>query len=309
LSKFYLGYNNHPLGKLSILKTKDGSISLRSAFYQETFHEDSGAKSESIIKFLNPSQIETLTTNNTINILDICFGIGYNSASIIDKLMQKGKKVTWRGLEIDKRPLNIALKNISFRKSWSVYAINFLDSLNKESKWEQNNSHGEILWGDARKKIYELPQSLKFDLILLDPFSPKKCPQLWSEEFLNKLALKMKPTGRLITYCRAAAIRSSLRRAGLELISLRVKSNSTKDWSNGTIAMHPKEKKSTIYPSEEFRALSKMEEEHLLTRAAIPYRDPKGDSQPSEIIDRRNKEQQESNLESTSNWKKRWKVL
>ena len=60
-----------------------------------------------------------------------------------------------------------------------------------------------------------------FDLILMDAFSPSHCPELWSEEFLGGLAQKLAPGGRLLTYSRAASIRGSLQRAGLDVQTLR----------------------------------------------------------------------------------------
>jgi tRNA U34 5-methylaminomethyl-2-thiouridine-forming methyltransferase MnmC len=54
--------------------------------------------------------------------------------------------------------------------------------------------------------------------------------------------------------------------------------------------------------------LSPEESEHLQTRAAIPYRDPSLTDTPSQIIARREEEQALSNLENTSQWKKRWRL-
>ena len=48
------------------------------------------------------------------------------------------------------------------------------------------------------------------------------------------------------------------------------------------------------------------EQEHLQTRAAVPYRDPNLDAQPEQIKIKRQQEQQNSHLESTSQWRKRW---
>ena len=48
------------------------------------------------------------------------------------------------------------------------------------------------------------------------------------------------------------------------------------------------------------------EQEHLQTRAAVPYRDPKLIDSPEAIIKRRELEQQASDLEPTSRWRKRW---
>jgi tRNA U34 5-methylaminomethyl-2-thiouridine-forming methyltransferase MnmC len=52
--------------------------------------------------------------------------------------------------------------------------------------------------------------------------------------------------------------------------------------------------------------LSQKEKEHLLTRAAIPYRDPQLNAPADVIMMRRQQEQQASSLEPTSHWRKRW---
>jgi tRNA U34 5-methylaminomethyl-2-thiouridine-forming methyltransferase MnmC len=52
--------------------------------------------------------------------------------------------------------------------------------------------------------------------------------------------------------------------------------------------------------------LSPQEQEHLQTRAAIPYRDPNLSDSAEEIRQRRQQEQDLSSLEPTSSWKKRW---
>ena len=45
--------------------------------------------------------------------------------------------------------------------------------------------------GCAREKINIIPSSIKFDLIYLDGFSPSKCPQVWTIEFLSKVTEKL----------------------------------------------------------------------------------------------------------------------
>ena len=49
-----------------------------------------------------------------------------------------------------------------------------------------------------------------------------------------------------------------------------------------------------------------MEEEHLLTKASIPYRDQNLNSSKEDIINKRLDEQLFSNLESTNKWRKKW---
>ena len=45
-----------------------------------------------------------------------------------------------------------------------------------------------------------------------------------------------------------------------------------------------------------------MEREHLVTRAAVPFRDPDGIASTSEICERRVLEQQACGLEPTNTW-------
>ena len=49
-----------------------------------------------------------------------------------------------------------------------------------------------------------------------------------------------------------------------------------------------------------------MEEEHLLTKASIPYRDPTLRSITKDIIQRRVREQMLSNLKTTKKWRDKW---
>ena len=61
-------------------------------------------------------------------------------------------------------------------------------------------------------------------------------------------------------------------------------------------------------PNFNFEKLSLMEEEHLLTKASIPYRDQDLNSSKNDIIRRRLDEQLFSNLLSTNKWREKWKM-
>ena len=50
-----------------------------------------------------------------------------------------------------------------------------------------------------------------------------------------------------------------------------------------------------------------MEEEHLLTKASIPYRDPYLNAKADDILKERLKEQLLSNLINTKKWRDKWK--
>ena len=161
------------------------------------------------------------------------------------------------------------------------------------------------MWGDAREEINIIPATNKFDLIYLDGFSPQKCPQVWTIEFLSKVVEKLNPEGYLITYSSSAAVRKTLRNLGLEIFTIKPRFNNRTFWSQGTVAIL-KFYKNKLKPYLNLEKLSVMEEEHLLTKASIPYRDQNLNSNKEDIIKKRLNEQLSSNLLSTKKWRKKW---
>jgi tRNA U34 5-methylaminomethyl-2-thiouridine-forming methyltransferase MnmC len=292
------------LPELIEVLTKDGSYSLRSVFFQDNFHSLLGALEETKLKFTAPSNLKRFK-GKSLNVLDICFGLGYNSASLINELIKQKSYLNLYALEIDKAPLEYSLSNISFLKLWTPKVQKIFESLYKADYFEDQFFKCNVLWGDARQKINIIPSSIKFDLIYLDGFSPQKCPQLWTIEFLSKVIEKLNSQGYFITYSSSAAVRKTLRNLGLEIFNIKPSFNYKTFWSQGTVAM-PKFDKNKLKPNFNFEKLSIMEEEHLLTKASIPYRDQELNSSKDDIINKRLNEQLLSNLISTNEWRKKW---
>ena len=284
--------------------TKDGSYSLRSVFFQENFHSLLGALEETKLKFTSTSNLQRFK-GKSLNVLDICFGLGYNSASLLDELIKQKSYLNLYALEIDKKPLEYSLSNKSFLKLWAPKVKIIFESLYRKDYFEDQFFKCKMLWGDAREKINIIPSSIKFDLIYLDGFSPQKCPQVWTIEFLSKVVGKLNPQGYLITYSSSAAVRKTLINLGLEIFTIKTFSNEKTFWSQGTVAI-AKLYKNKLKPNFNLEKLSAMEEEHLLTKASIPYRDQDLNSSKDDIIKKRLNEQLSSNLLSTKKWRKKW---
>ena len=292
------------MSELKEVLTKDGSFTLRSPIFQENFHSLEGALKETEIKFINPSDLKRFN-DKSLNVLDICFGLGYNSASLFNNLIRQNSFINWYALEIDKKPLKYSLGNKSFQNLWHPKVLKIFKELSKNSKYKDQSFVCDILWGDAREKIKNIPANIKFELIYLDGFSPQKCPQIWSVEFLAKVTQKLNPQGYLITYSCSAAIRRTLKDFGLNIFNIKPNLVSKNLWSNGTIAVKIIDKKA-IQNNLYIKNLSSMEEEHLLTKASIPYRDPTLSSDPKDIIQRRVNEQFLSNLKTSKKWRDKW---
>ena len=286
--------------------TQDGSYSLRSIFFDENFHSLKGALNETQTKFIVPSDLKRFK-NKSLKVLDICFGLGYNSALLFNNLIQQNSSLSWYALELDKRPLEFTLKNKNYRKLWNQKIIRIFESLYHKNTFEDDLFKCKIIWGEARMKIINIPEDIKFDLIYLDGFSPQKCPQVWTVEFLSMVTQKLSKNGYLITYSTAAAVRNTLRNLGLKIYSIKPNLNSKNLWSQGTVGV-AKFDEEKIQPNPNLNNLSFMEEEHLLTKASIPYRDPELNAKTEDIISERLKEQLLSDLSSSKIWREKWKM-
>lgn len=282
-------------GNLILQPTADGSFTFFSSTFGETFHSHSGGKQEAEAKFVLPTQLADRAQAKDLKILDICYGLGYNTAAALETIWQVNAhcRVHLIALEID---LNVPQTAIAHGclQPWAEPIQHLTQTLATTGQVEQERLLAQLLVGDARQTLQQVyQQGFRADVIFLDPFSPPRCPQLWSLEFLNLVAGCLARSGLLATYSCAAAVRTALLTAGMQISSTPPIGRR----SPGTLAG---------FPPQQFSALSLQEQEHLQTRAAIPYRDPELTATAAEILYCRQQEQQVSELEPTTQWKHRW---
>ena len=70
--------------------TEDGSIGLYSYADKDVYHSKFGALTEAWEKFILPSGINN-NSNKEIKVLDVCYGIGYNTKALISFFINKNK--------------------------------------------------------------------------------------------------------------------------------------------------------------------------------------------------------------------------
>ena len=137
--------------------TEDGSVGLYSNEVNDIYHSVFGALSEAYEKFIFPSKIDEFIKNNKkIKVLDLCFGIGYNSKAFLNFYFQKlheknnyinsihtnnifglkNHEVVLHGVEIDKNliklsPLIKQNKNFINKNSNNLFSKNNINDKNK----------------------------------------------------------------------------------------------------------------------------------------------------------------------------------
>jgi tRNA U34 5-methylaminomethyl-2-thiouridine-forming methyltransferase MnmC len=280
--------------------TGDGSFTFFSPEYGEAFHSQFGAQQEARSKFVEPTLLRQKAGRfelpargrASLKLLDICYGLGYNTAAALEAIWQVNPdcQVKVVALEIDATVPQSAIAH-QLLNVWQPEIETLLTTLAQSGVVKTSRLDARLNLGDARQTLQS--ESEPFDAVFLDPFSPPHCPQLWTIEFLSCVARLLKSDGRLATYSCAAAVRIALMAAGLQIGS----TDPVGRRSPGTIAS---------WEANHLPKLSSQELEHLLTRAAVPYRDFTLHDAPEVILKRRHIEQEASSLEPTSHWKKRW---
>jgi len=279
--------------------TGDGSFTFFSEEFEEAYHSHFGAFQEAQKKFVEPTELpEKAKEVSRLILLDICYGLGYNTAAALAAIwaVNPACEVDLIALESDALVPSQAIAQ-GLLDLWAAPIPSLLADLASKHQVKQPKFTAKLLLGDARQTLKPLCESgFKASAIFLDPFSPPKCPQLWTVEFLSLVAQCLHPLGKLATYSCAASVRSALSEAGLYYGS----TPSFGRKSPGTVAS---------FNPQGLPLLSVQELEHQQTRGAIPYRDPHLSDTAEVIIKRRWEQQDRSNLETTSQWKKRWATI
>jgi tRNA U34 5-methylaminomethyl-2-thiouridine-forming methyltransferase MnmC len=98
-------------------------------------------------------------------------------------------------------------------------AYKVLTTMANEGFYENEKFCGKLLLGNALETIKDINNldNLKFDAVFLDPFSPKKAPEMWNTDFFREIKKSMAKEGELATYSCARVVKKSFLEAGFKI--------------------------------------------------------------------------------------------
>ena len=250
------------------VRTEDGSLTLFSEKFREPYHSvTAGALTEAVEKFCKPCRIRERAKSGEVNLLDVCFGLGYNTVAFINEalsenpkarlkivsfefdisVIEKSFKLDWKEFNRWKWVLREALKNRRCEKSVLVLST------------ENPQIQLKIYITEGRKFLKAL--SCRYenfaDAVFHDPFSPKVNPELWTYEFFKGIRRMTKETGILATYSTSTAVRRALHMAGFGV--------------REGVAVGRKSRSTVASPT--FKTEEKLLEKFKLP-TSVPFRDP-----------------------------------
>ena len=194
--------------------TQDGTTTLYSAEFDECYHSTKdGALQESLKKHIIPAA--KLTDKEHLTILDICFGLGYNTLTTLYYYKQNfpNKKLHIISPELD-RSLVESLQNFTYPKEFEQFR-DIIKAISQNFFYEDENLKIEVLIGDAREAIKSIDR--KIDILYQDAFSPKKNPALWSKEYFADIKLIASSDIIITTYSSATPVRLAMYENGFKI--------------------------------------------------------------------------------------------
>lgn len=188
--------------------SEDGTYTAYSKEYDEHYHSTKdGAFHESLTKHVIPA-FKIKKNQDEINILDICFGLGFNTLATLYYVKQNNitSKINIYSPELDSALVE-SLKNFTYPKEFDQLR-DIVIALVEDGIYSDDSFNVEIFLGDAREYVKKFKN--RFDIVYQDAFSPSKNPTLWTKEYFSDIKDSMKDDGVLTTYSTALATRLAL---------------------------------------------------------------------------------------------------
>lgn len=221
---------------IELIKTEDGSNTLYSKKFNQHYHNiKDGALNESLSKHIIPA-LSYQKQKHTLHILDICFGIGYNTLTTLYYIKKQNLniKVHIYSPEFD-RDLIHFVKAFKYPNEFDSFK-DIVNDLSNKLYYSSENINIEIYNGDAREYLDKLKQKdIKIDIVYQDAFSKDVNKALWTKEYFLQIKDILSDDSIITTYSIATPVRLSMWENGINIYEY-----IAKDTNKSTIGLNKK---------------------------------------------------------------------
>jgi len=201
--------------------TADGSQTLYSASYQQTYHSHHGALTESYHVFINGSGVaQRLAHHQPTQILEVGFGTGLNFLATV----AQANKTPLHYVALEKNWLSAeVLATLNYHQllptvqdvvdAFLAWRRTLPDTINNTvvDYTFRQNKRLTIVLGEATSVV--IPP-LNYQAIYHDAFSPDSNPELWTTDFFSRLYKCLAVGETLATYSVKGTVRRTLQAVG-----------------------------------------------------------------------------------------------
>lgn len=220
----------------TIITTPDGSRTAHNSRFGEAYGSRHGAQSQAHHVFLEGTETHT---HPAPRVLEIGFGVGVNFRATLADAQRRGVPLEYVAYEFDPAPAEV-LREVALGGEGAEHPI-WAQLLELWPAGEGENGHTPPLpllrnalphgWG-GENMLTTHHQNIRLTVhfadvlasplpdvwataLYLDGFSPSRNPEVWTPEFVARLAGALAPGGILATYSAAGHVRRAMAAAGL----------------------------------------------------------------------------------------------
>lgn len=196
-----------------LLKTDDGSDTLRHPLLGDYYHSTRGAVGEAQHIFIRAGF--DFSDKKNIRIFEVGFGSGLNALLTLQRAAESDRQVKYQAVEL--YPVaSETVQQLNYTGNDKNLAATYRKMhdcpWNEKVKISDNFSLKKI-----ENSLLDIELDTIFDVIYFDAFAPETQPEMWSEEVFSKLYAHTAPGGILVTYSSKGEVKRALRAAGYEV--------------------------------------------------------------------------------------------
>ncbi len=207
---------------LELIKTADGSHTIRNADLNETYHSIHGAIQESNHVFIKHGlHFARQNSPGLVRILEVGFGTGLNALLTMVESKQRNAQIHYDAVEAFPLPSEL------------ITQLNYCDLIQGDDCKGLFFKMHEARWGDSVsitpdfticKVLGNIQKTTlvraRYDIVYFDAFAPSRQPEMWSREVLGKVVESIKLNGIFVTYSSRGQLRRDLLELGMKVETL-----------------------------------------------------------------------------------------
>ncbi|QDF76609.1 tRNA (5-methylaminomethyl-2-thiouridine)(34)-methyltransferase MnmD [Shewanella marisflavi] len=206
------------MNKIHVQMTKDGSHTLMSSLFDDSYHAHNGAMSESEHVYIQAGFAALDPAFKQVSILELGFGSGMNAILTLKQALGCEGKITRpiRFVTVEAYPVpSEVIAQLNYKQHLSPALRTLFDRLHS-APWGEDVT---LCPGFVIHKIHgswdrvQLPQA-SVNLVFYDGFAPSKQPELWTQDNFERLFPAMMPGGMLVSYCANGQFKRNLKAVG-----------------------------------------------------------------------------------------------
>jgi len=198
--------------------SRDGSHTLMSQHFGETYHSSFGAVQESNHIFMDAALGFVKGGLMRISVFEVGFGTGLNA--LLAYKYARDNHIEINYVAVEKYPVEMSVvEQLNYPSLLSLEKDLFLKMHGAKGKEVLLSPFFKLTVIEAALQDYPMPEDF-FNVVFFDAFSPESQPEMWKQSCFEKIYQSMQAGGVLTTYSSKGIVKRALKAAGFSIEKL-----------------------------------------------------------------------------------------